>query len=221
MKEGEPGKDLDLLQKIAGGDKKAFSEVYERFHRPLLRHVVSKVGNLSAAEDILHDLFFSLWNGRGRLVNIDSLPAYLYTSCRYLVFQYIKKNSAHESNIEWVAENIGNNEQSIEERLYYRYLLDIINLEIEDLPEKCKQVFKMSREELMTNKEIASALHISESTVENQINKAIKRIRMVTKHLLLFICLTPHVRAPMVEKSFSLPDDPQNILLKNGSFKIQ
>ncbi|PAW92334.1 RNA polymerase sigma-70 factor [Mucilaginibacter sp. MD40] len=175
-----------LLPLIAAGDQHAFSELYEIFYPTLLRHVIQKVNSLSAAEDILHDLFLSIWKTRERITEIDSLPAYLFTSCRYLIISSIKKKQlefVHEENYDEHPDT----ERSIEEKLYYRYLLDIVNEEIERLPEKCKEVFKLSRIECKTNKEIALHLHISESTVENQINKALKRLKFITKDILIII----------------------------------
>ena len=75
---------------------------------------------------------------------------------------------------------------TIEDRLYYRYIIDIVSREIENLPEKCQEVFKLSREYYMSNKEIAQKLNISESTVEKHINKAIKHLRTATSHLFHF-----------------------------------
>lgn len=177
-----------LLPRIAIGDQRAFSELYDLFYPALLKHVTLKVQGLAIAEDILHDLFLSIWKGRERICEIDSLPAYLYTSCRYLVIAHHRENATEalrDEYFEWA-----DSTRPIEERLYYRYLLDVVNEEIERLPEKCKEVFKLSRLECKTNKEIALHLHISESTVENQINKALKRLKAVTRHILPLIIMS-------------------------------
>jgi len=84
--------------------------------------------------------------------------------------------------LEFEDETIG-----IEDRLYYRYVIDIVAKEVDNLPEKCKLVFKLSREYYLTNKEIADKLAISESTVEKHINKAIRQLRAATNHLFHFI----------------------------------
>src|SRR5690606_5500718 len=76
---------------------------------------------------------------------------------------------------------------NIEDRLYYRYIIDIVAREVENLPQKCREVFKLSREYYMSNKEIAIKLEISESTVEKHINKAIRHLRTATSHLFHFI----------------------------------
>ena len=183
MKKFEKETYADLLAEVAMGNQRAFSDLYNLFYPSLLQHVILKVNEVAVAEDILHDLFLSLWKGRERIQQIESLPAYLYTSCRYLVFEHLKKAALADMH-ENVAElEIGSDEQLMDERLYYRYLLDMVNKEIENLPKKCREIFKLSREAYKTNKEIAEYLDISESTVENQIREALKRIRLATKHL--------------------------------------
>jgi len=69
----------------------------------------------------------------------------------------------------------------LEDRLHFRYIIDMVENEIENLPEKCRLIFKLSRHDFLSNKEIAERLQISESTVEKHINKALKRLREISK----------------------------------------
>lgn len=186
MKGFQKGSYSNLLADIAAGDHQAFSRFYDLFYPGLIQYVIPKVSDLSAAEDILHDLFLSVWKSRERIKEIESVSAYLFTACRYLVIEHCRKASIWDKNEDFNDLDIQNKETPLEERLYYRYLLDIVNKEIENLPEKCKKIFKLSRNEFQTNKEIAEYMGISESTVENHINKALKRIRTVTKNRFIF-----------------------------------
>jgi RNA polymerase sigma-70 factor (family 1) len=187
MKKFEKDSYSTLLAKVASGDQNAFSELYTLFYPSLLQHIFIKIGNEAAAEDILHDLFYSLWKSREKVIEIESLPAYLYTSCRYLIFEYLKSETTTALNEDSANLEIDSDEQPLEDRLYYRFLLDTINKEIENLPEKCRQIFKMSREQYKTNREIAEYLQISESTVQNQIREALKRLKIATRNLNILI----------------------------------
>lgn len=176
-----------LLARLSKGDHQAFEKLYHLFYPDLVAHVLSKVNDDAVAQDILHDLFYSLWKNHQRVGQIKSLPAYLFSSCRYLVMAHFQQAYLLDKN-----QNIENLQQlasteSIEDQLFNRQLLDTISAEVENLPERCKLIFKMSREEHKTNKEIAKELNISESTVENQINKALKKIKSATKEFLYSI----------------------------------
>src|SRR5690606_5378511 len=80
-----------LLEAISHGNERAFSIFYDLFATELTRHILSKVNDQEVAEDILHDLFLSLWKNKSRLTEIISVPAYLYSSCRYLILAYYRE----------------------------------------------------------------------------------------------------------------------------------
>lgn len=175
-----------LLERIVKDDEKAFSELYDLFSPELSRHIYAKVGDLLVAEDMLHDLFLALWKNRHMMLSIDFLPAYLYSSCRYLILAHYRKELLVSNTIDVHELDVLDESLSLEDRLHYRYIIDIVNNEIENLPEKCREVFKLSRTEYLSNKEIAEKMQISESTVEKHIGKAIKRLRDVTKAFVFF-----------------------------------
>lgn len=173
----------ELLIRIGEGDQQAFAIIYDFYAADLIRHISKKISNPQTAEDILHDLFLSLWNNRAKIVEIVSLPAYLYSSCRYLMLAHFRQQLKQGNQEDIRDVDLLDDSLPLEDQLYYRYMLDTVANEVENLPEKCREVFKLSREEFLSNKEIAAKLNISESTVEKHINKAIKRLRAVTSHL--------------------------------------
>ncbi|MCI0921908.1 RNA polymerase sigma factor [Sphingobacterium rhinopitheci] len=175
-----------ILERIANGDERAFAILYDFFAEDLIRHILSKVANKQVAEDILHDLFLTLWRNRLRLTDIESLPAYLYSSCRYLILAYYRKQLKEGNSIDLHELDILDDSVSLEDRIHYRYVIDIVSNEIENLPVKCREIFKLSRSEYLSNREIAERMNISVSTVEKHINKAISRLRNATKRNLFF-----------------------------------
>jgi len=178
----------ELLPLIQQGDQRAFSVLYDLFAPDLTSFIAKKISSREAAEDILHDLFISVWKNRALIQEIESLPAYLFSSCRYLVFAHYRKEMKIQAYQDF--EHLELEDQSIipiEDRLYYRYIIDVVSKEVENLPQKCQEVFKLSREYYLSNKEIAQKLSISESTVEKHINKAIRQLRTATGHLFHFV----------------------------------
>lgn len=174
------------LQQIAEGDRTAFDALYNHFWKPIYQQVYQRIKNTEATEDILHDLFLSIWKNRNRVKEINNIESYLKTGARYLSFTYLNKNNAQYAvDIDRV--DIILDDAPIEDRLHYRYLLDLIQEEIENLPERCKLIFKESRVNNKSINQIALEYGLSKSTVENQINKALKRLRLITKDFHLFI----------------------------------
>jgi len=171
-----------LLTAIEQSNEKAFVMLYDLFSKDLSKYILSKISDLDLAQDILHDLFLSVWKNKDKLKEIKSLPAYLYSSCRYLIMAYYRKRVNSEvSEFDLSQLDILDESVELEDRLHYRYIIDLVEQEIENLPEKCKTVFKMSRYEYLSNKEIATRMDITESTVEKHINKAITRLRSISK----------------------------------------
>ena len=188
MKEGQNESYRQLIQAIKEGNEQAFVMLYDLYSKDLSNYILSKVSQIDLAQDILHDLFLSVWKNRKQLTEIKSIPAYLYSSCRYLIMAYYRKRAAQNLvnfNIEEI--DILDNSVSLEDRLHYRFIIDMLENEIENLPQKCQEVFKLSRYEYLSNKEIADRLQIAESTVEKHINKALKRLRTLSKAYTLFI----------------------------------
>ena len=180
----------ELLEFLANSDELAFTEIYDRFWKKLFAIAYNRVKEYELAEDIVHDAFASLWTNRSK-AKIESLENYLATATKYMVLAKIKKkereriynNSYHQAPVV---------ELSIENSLHFKRILEVVNLEIEKLPEKCRLIFKYSRDEGMPVKQIAHELSISPKTVENQLNKALKQLKLATKffiHFLVFLLL--------------------------------
>ena len=190
MKEYQLYDNRILLELLSKGDESAFAEIYNRFWRKLFAISYNRLKSTEEAEDIVHDVFTSLWANRKKN-NIESLDNYLATAAKYLVLAKIKKKE-RESIYNAISQQPPVFEMTIEASLHYKRILEIVKSEVEKLPEKCRLIFTYSRNDGMSNKEIANELCISPKTVENQLNKAIKQLRLVVKSLFWFlvVCLS-------------------------------
>jgi RNA polymerase sigma-70 factor (family 1) len=173
--------DSELLRLLAEGDEKAFSEIYNRYWKKIYAIGYSRLKNVQLAEDILHDVFASLWKNREK-AEINSLQNYLATASKYLVFAAIRK-SIREQQYQ-AAQPEFSEELSSENELLYKQLAAFAAKEIESLPERCRLIFKYSREKGMSTREIALEMKISQKTVENQMNKALHRLRFSMRKIL-------------------------------------
>jgi RNA polymerase sigma-70 factor (ECF subfamily) len=184
MKEYKLYDDKLLLDLLSESDELAFTEIYNRFWNKLFAIAYNRLKEIEVAEDIVHDVFASLWANREKS-EIQSLDNYLATAAKYMVLGKIKKKEQ---------ERIYNNnaqqtpvfELTVETSLHCKRILEILKTETEKLPEKCRLIFNYSRNEGMAVKQIAKELRLSPKTVENQLNKALKQLKLAAKTFFSF-----------------------------------
>lgn len=174
-----------LVKLLRVGEQDAFEEIYRRYWQKLLRSAQFKIRSKETIEEILQDLFISLWEKREKVL-IENLEAYLNTSLRYLIINQIKKQILQEKFIEY---SLKKNEltDDVDESVAFNELSVAIEKAIEQLPEKTQQIFRLNRLEYKSVKEIAVLLETPERTVEYHITQALKALRI---HLREFITLS-------------------------------
>ena len=156
---------------------KLYNQLFMDYYTNLCRFAYTYVKDTEIAEEIVQELFISLWENRNELNINTSARAYLYTSVRNRSLNYIRNEKTrigHENEfalkqIEKVTDIIDFCERE--------ELQNIINEAVDELPESCQQIFRLSRYENLSYNEIAQQLNISPKTVENQIGIALKKIR--------------------------------------------
>ena len=164
-----------LVALLSKDDEEAFTEIYNRYWQKLYAIAYNRLAEVETAEDVVHDVFAGLWSNRNK-TEIGSLENYLATATKYLVLAKIKhkiKERSFAASIE-AAPVI---EMNAESSLHSKQILERVHQEVEALPEKCRLIFKYSRNEGLSAKQIANHLHLSPKTVENQLNKALKKLK--------------------------------------------
>lgn len=169
--------DPALLQALRAGDETAFTQIYKRYWRKLYIIAYQRLGSRHSAEDVVHEVFTSLWKNRSA-AEIRSLYAYLAAATRYAVFNEVARSGRRSpAEIPDIAED-----QTID----LNFLQRMIAEEIHQLPDRCRLVFRYSRETGLSNREIATRMGISEKAVEKHITKAISHLRLQLRHFLHF-----------------------------------
>lgn len=173
----------ELLLQLKKDSSKAFTEFYKRYWQKLFAIAYNRLKEIQSAEDIVHDVFTSLWANRQKL-QIESLENYLATSVKYMVLNRIRKNE-RERKYNNGLHTTPVVDFPVETSLHFKRILERVKKEVEKLPEKCKLIFKYSRDEGKPVKQIAKELNISPKTVENQLTKALKQIKSSVKTLFI------------------------------------
>lgn len=165
----------DLLSMIADGDKDAFTHFYLENFRKLILVSDKYVQDIPVAEELVQDIFLKIWEDQEALAEIKSVKSYLYRSVVNSSINYINRQRNIEKHHLQIAENISPEDLDINDA--HNELIVLLYDEIALLPEKCRQVFKMSRLDGIKYRDIAAQLSISEKTVESHMGNALKILR--------------------------------------------
>jgi RNA polymerase sigma-70 factor (family 1) len=181
--------DENLFKACVDGDESSFEELYNRYWYKLYAEAFKRLRKAEVAEEIVQDLFTSIWLNRQKMAIHSSVGGYLYTSIRYLVLSYLQKELIRNNYKSYVKGSFKDFDNSTEMIISFNELQEQIESHVRLLPERCRYIYELSRKEFKTNKEIADLLGISEKTVENQLTKALGRLKIAVKALTIYIFL--------------------------------
>ena len=170
-----------ILTLLKSGDTKGIDILFEQYFNTLCLRAIRVVKQKEIAEDLVQELFLEIWNKRDTINIKSSFRSYLSRSIVNRSLNWIRANKQIFEDAETGLYN-KSDDFNIAEELQKQELEKYIHSCIDELPEKCRLVFILSRFEELSYKEISAKLEISVKTVENQISKALKllRIRMET-----------------------------------------
>ncbi len=173
--------DNDLLRLLSQNDIEAFDTLYSRHWAGMYKTAFFVLRDPEACKDVVQDIFVWLWEHRQAL-EIQTLKSYLCAAVKFKVANYIRSSRIRESFFEASARfHPCPLIENMEERTEINELKAIISRAVTGLPDKCREIFRLSREEYLSNREIAEKLGISVKTVENQMTIALDRIRRNVK----------------------------------------
>ncbi|SDT68183.1 RNA polymerase sigma-70 factor, ECF subfamily [Mucilaginibacter mallensis] len=170
--------DQELLSSWQNGSDLAFEQIYKRQAPVLLDHAMRKTNDRAVSEELVQDTFIAFYKLRLKSSFIKSLPAYLYTILKNKVLDHYRHQSIFLKYEEHLVKKLDMESYFEESAVEYKELETYIYKNINNLPRQCQKVFKLSREEQLSNKEIARQLNISENTVEQHMRKALRLLRV-------------------------------------------
>lgn len=180
--------DISLINSLKKGEPNAYTYLVDAYHHKLCVYVYSLTRDYDLAEDIVQNVFVRIWKKRLKLKDDFSIKNYLYRSVYNEFIDQYRQNkpvlALEKKHIDVLSSIAEDDENSLDK------LIALVKKEIENLPPKCKQTFLLSKQEGLTNIEIAEYLNVSIKSVEAHITKAFHILRKTVgeqMHQVLFL----------------------------------
>ncbi|MBB2950384.1 MULTISPECIES: RNA polymerase sigma factor [Sphingobacterium] len=175
--------DSELFEELKKDNKMAFSILFDRYSDILFRFIQKRIESIPDVEDIIQEVFISMWNRRSKIEVGDSIYPYLFKAAKYEMIDWLIKSEKRNRHLDYLEINkdqylIGN---TSEDELIAKELARLLENEMSRMPDTMRSVFRLSRSEDMSIKDIANQLSLSEQTVKNNVSMALNRLKFKLK----------------------------------------
>lgn len=168
-----------VIQMVKAQDEQAFEQLFKTYFKSLHAYALTILNSEAVAEEMVQQVFYKLWERKEQLDVHTSVKAYLYRSVHNESLNYLKHHSIKSKHQTYAMQQQQNShEHSAGEKLAGRELEQQIRQALNDLPEQCRTIFQLSRYEELKYREIADQLGLSIKTVEAQMGKALRLLRL-------------------------------------------
>ena len=168
--------DILLFNLVKEGNKNAFEKLFRLYYASICRFIFSYIKDTDSSEEIAQDLFIYFWENAPQMDIKTSLKAYLFTSAKNFSLNYIKKSKTRQKYHDAAQEAIQDEDEKISAESVRTFKI-LLKQALKTLPEKCREIFELSKYEGLTYEEISVFLRLSQKTVENQMGIALRKIR--------------------------------------------
>lgn len=167
----------DLFYRLSQNDKGAFTLIFDHYEPRIYPFLLRITKSETAAEEIVQEVFIKLWTLRAEADKIENPRSYIFRMATNKAVSHLRSLSKTTKLMQHVAGNTATARNITQENIDYKQTEDIINKLADQLPTQQQKVYKLSRQQGMSNEEIAGQLHISPSTVKNHLTEALRFIR--------------------------------------------
>ncbi|MCC8019891.1 MAG: RNA polymerase sigma-70 factor [Rikenellaceae bacterium] len=177
----------ELLEKLRLGDVDSYRILFLRYYSRVTLFIRGMTGAAAEAEDIAQNIFLKLWLNRESLDPGQSLRNYLFVMARNQVFNHLRSLRTGATVLKAVGERESEHNPAPDSEVLLGETREIVGKAVEGMPEKRKEVFRLSRQEGLSNREIAEKTGLSVRTVDKHIELALKDIRKILVLLPLLV----------------------------------
>jgi RNA polymerase sigma-70 factor (family 1) len=178
-----------IATSVSSGEEIDFEKIFKLHYSKLIFFANKFVNDVDTAEELVSETFACLWEKRHKYSFDNSFSGFLYKMVQNRCLNYLKHKKVESEYVNYLSKNnLLNEATAFEEEKYAAKEFETYILEaIDNLPARCREVFKLSRFEQKKNREIASLLNISNKTVERQMTIALEKLRFRLQHFLVLI----------------------------------
>ncbi|HEY4482454.1 MAG TPA: RNA polymerase sigma-70 factor [Candidatus Brocadiaceae bacterium] len=179
-----------LLERVAVGDRKAFTDLYSNHVNGLYRFIYLFTKSKEETEEILQDVFVRIWEKKERLAEVQSFKNYLFKAAKNKLISHVRHLQIKDRVLSEIRRSRSNSSETTYDQVDYKEYYDIVQRAIDKLPPKRKLIFRLNTENGLSQDEIADKLKVSKSFVQKQLYKAYDFVRQyLSKHGQLYFPL--------------------------------
>lgn len=174
----------ELQFRLGNNDQNALKDLFDHFSKRLFHFAYTIIHSREFAEEIVEDVFIQVWLKRIKLSTLENLTWYMYVTTKNISCNYLRKyNKINHIDVDELTLPYYKVDATPEELMISHETLKKVNKIINDLPPKCRIIFKLIKEDGLKYKEVAGLLNLSSKTVENQMGIALKKLHAAIDHL--------------------------------------
>lgn len=165
-------------------DRRAFRYLFDYFYPKLINYSRYLLESKSAADEVISNVFIGIWNNRDRIDKIENFDSYVFRAVKNKSLSYLRDtHRLRFEELNTAYSNLIKNVQSPESSFINSEIRQEILKALDGLPPRCRLVFELVKQDGFKYKEVAALLDVSVNTVENQMGKAMSKLRVALKHL--------------------------------------
>lgn len=177
LKHFENISDSELARKIKSGEKNAYQELFERYAPRIYQFSLSYLKNKSDSEELVQDVFLKIWEKRETLDQSKNIKAFIFKIAVNTIYDFIRRKNIESAYKEFAGSNFESQHDSTWHQVIFDEMVDNLDVLVGQMPQERQKIFRLSREDGLTNEEIALKLNLSIRTVENQLYRAISFLK--------------------------------------------